>query len=179
LSGGGAYSEGATGAEDQFDMCRTDMFSNGHGDLVLSYGLAVILLGSLRLVSMRLISLEGAFSKRLRTLKLLQEATLTAAVAQCKATVLCKNESVMCCRTQSLKVKGCSVEGAGYVPETLEARRVWADPCNALSMPEEAAVVAIVCDVSVRSHRVEGGSPHCGWAKELSGRYRLCRTARD
>jgi len=55
----------------------------------------------------------------------------------------------------------------GTLPETLEATEsVGPLPCNALSMPEEAAVVAIVCECCVRSHRSKVEAPTVGWAKE-------------
>ena len=46
------------------------------------------------------------------------------------------------------KVKGCCVEGAWYLPEILEATEsMGLMPCNALSVPDKATVIAFVCDV--------------------------------
>ena len=98
----------------------------------------------------------------------MQEATLTAAVAQCKAAVLFEAYISYALSHVEPEVKGCCVEGAWYLLEILQVTEsMGLMPCNALSVPDKATVIAIVCDV-VQGHaesKVE--SPCCGLARCL------------
>ena len=138
-----------TGAEDLVDVHRTDVFGDGHGDLVLSYGLASNPVWVFKADVDEVDFIGGSFFEEIEDADDVQGATLMAAVARCEVTVLCKNEVSYALSHAEPKVEGCSVEGAGYVPETLEATEsVGPMPCNALSVPEEATVIAFVCDVA-------------------------------
>jgi len=60
-------------------------------------------------------------------------------------------------------VKGCGVGSAGYALEMLKAtERVGPMPHNALSVPEEATVIVIVCDVVRGRTESKVESPCCG-----------------
>ena len=77
--------------------------------------------------------------------------------------MLCENEVSHALSCAEPEVEGCSVEGAGYTLEMLEAMEsVSPMPCNALSMPEEAAVIAVECDVVRGRAESKAKAPHCG-----------------
>jgi hypothetical protein len=57
---------------------------------------------------------------------------------------------------------GWMVEGTVLMPETsVSTESVGKMPCNALSVPQEAAVIAKMCGCA-GLHRVEGRCPRCG-----------------
>jgi hypothetical protein len=61
-------------------------------------------------------------------------------------------------------------EGAAYkcavlMPETsVSTESVGKTPCNALSVPKEAAVIAKTCDVALGCAELKAGAPAVGWA---------------
>jgi len=65
------------------------------------------------------------------------------------------------------KVEGCSVKGVEYVPEMLETlENMGLIPCNTLSMPDKATVIAILCSVVRGCMESKVEAPDVGWAKE-------------
>jgi hypothetical protein len=60
---------------------------------------------------------------------------------------------------------GWTVEGAVLMPETsVSTESVGVMPCNALSMPKEAAVIAKTCDVALGCAELKADAPAVGWA---------------
>jgi len=155
-----------TKAEDLVDVRRMDVFGDGHGDLVLSYGLASNPVWVFKADVDEVDFIGGSFFEEIEDADDVQGATLMAAVARCEVTVLCKNEVSYALSHAEPEVEGCSVKGAGYVPKMLEATEsVGLMPCNALSMPEEAAVIAVVCDVVQGCAELKAEAPAVGWVK--------------
>src|SRR5882724_10757632 len=78
-----------TGAESLVDVRGTDMFGDGHGDLVLGHGLAS---NTVWIFETDVDEVDFVGGSYFEVAEGVQGATLTATVARCEATVLCEDE---------------------------------------------------------------------------------------